>query len=301
MIVGTLQIAAGCATEIRADVASGGMPDRRRSRRPGGPAPSGATCVEKSVTVVQLGVAPHLRSPHDHRAPATDGRRSAAAARRRDREKEIIAATRALFDERGVREAQIEDIANAVGINRAIVYRHFSGKEELFALTLVGYLDELHEAAARRPTTPTRTPTARLEPAGRRVRRLRPGPPGVHRLRAGADAPPRPRAARRDLRERAVPARPRHLRLPRRARRPPSRPASTPATSASRTRPCSPTRSTPAASAPSSSPGSASWSPSPRPASRPSARSPRPGPRLPRRLRAGARRPLTPSRRYCRQ
>ena len=80
------------------------------------------------------------------RAPGSDGRRSAAAARRRVREKEIIAATRALFDERGVRDAQIEDIANAVGINRAIVYRHFSGKEELFALTLVSYLDELHAA-----------------------------------------------------------------------------------------------------------------------------------------------------------
>jgi AcrR family transcriptional regulator len=80
------------------------------------------------------------------RAPEMDGRRSAAAARRRAREKEIIAATRALFDERGVREAQIEDIAHAVGINRAIVYRHFSGKEELFALTLVGYLEELRDA-----------------------------------------------------------------------------------------------------------------------------------------------------------
>ncbi|WP_036507802.1 TetR/AcrR family transcriptional regulator [Nocardioides sp. URHA0020] len=76
-------------------------------------------------------------------APPTDGRRTAAATRRRAREKEIIAATRGLFDQRGVRDAQIEDIANAVGINRAIVYRHFTGKEELFALTLVGYLDEL--------------------------------------------------------------------------------------------------------------------------------------------------------------
>ena len=72
-----------------------------------------------------------------------DGRRSAAAVRRRAREKEILDATRALFDARGVRDAQIEDIARAVGINRAIIYRHFSGKEELFALTLVGYLDEL--------------------------------------------------------------------------------------------------------------------------------------------------------------
>src|SRR4051795_8573693 len=75
-----------------------------------------------------------------------DGRRTAAAARRRLREKEILAATRALFDARGVRDAQIEDIARSVGINRAIIYRHFTGKEELFALTLVGYLDELRDA-----------------------------------------------------------------------------------------------------------------------------------------------------------
>ena len=81
-------------------------------------------------------------------APSTDGRRTAAAARRRAREADIIAATRSLFDERGVRDAQIEDIANAVGINRAIVYRHFTGKEELFALTLVGYLDELRDSLA---------------------------------------------------------------------------------------------------------------------------------------------------------
>src|SRR5688500_5234727 len=80
------------------------------------------------------------------RAPHTDGRRKAAAARRRARKEQIIAATRELFDSRGVRDVQIEEIATAVGINRAIVYRHFTGKEELFALTLVGYLDELHDA-----------------------------------------------------------------------------------------------------------------------------------------------------------
>jgi AcrR family transcriptional regulator len=79
------------------------------------------------------------------RAPE-ERRRTAAAARRREREKEIIAATRSLFDLKGVREAQIDQIADAVGINRAIVYRHFSGKEELFALVLAGYLDELRTA-----------------------------------------------------------------------------------------------------------------------------------------------------------
>lgn len=90
------------------------------------------------------------------------GRSGTAAARRRLRETEIIAATRQLFDERGVRDAQIEDIAKAVGINRAIIYRHFTGKEELFSLTLVHYLDELRialeEAAAK-----TSEPRAQLE------------------------------------------------------------------------------------------------------------------------------------------
>jgi AcrR family transcriptional regulator len=74
---------------------------------------------------------------------STRATRQPTAARRRAREREILAATRELFDENGVRDAQIEDIARAVGVNRAIIYRHFSGKEELFALTLVSYLEDL--------------------------------------------------------------------------------------------------------------------------------------------------------------
>ncbi|KAA1429104.1 TetR/AcrR family transcriptional regulator [Nocardioides antri] len=92
-------------------------------------------------------------------APQVDGRRRAAAARRRARKEQIIAATRELFDSRGVRDVQIEEIATAVGINRAIVYRHFTGKEELFALTLVGYLDELHDAMLEAAGTSEDAPT----------------------------------------------------------------------------------------------------------------------------------------------
>lgn len=76
---------------------------------------------------------------------SSPSRQSAAAARRKAREQQILAATRQLFDESGVRDAQIDDIAKAVGINRAIIYRHFSGKEELFALAVEGYLEELKE------------------------------------------------------------------------------------------------------------------------------------------------------------
>lgn len=74
------------------------------------------------------------------------------ADRRREREAAIIAATRELFDASGVRDAQIEDVARVVGINRAIVYRHFTGKEELFALTLVDYLEDLEKRLRALPT-----------------------------------------------------------------------------------------------------------------------------------------------------
>lgn len=65
------------------------------------------------------------------------------------RERELVAATRALFDERGMQEAPIEEIARAVGIARGLVYRQFSSKEELFVATVTDYLGELGELLER--------------------------------------------------------------------------------------------------------------------------------------------------------
>lgn len=99
----------------------------------------------------------------DGAAPArTPSRQSAAAARRRAREQQILAATRQLFDESGVRDAQIDDIARAVGINRAIIYRHFTGKEELFALAVESYLEELRERLEQSAAEHPKDPVARL-------------------------------------------------------------------------------------------------------------------------------------------
>jgi AcrR family transcriptional regulator len=69
--------------------------------------------------------------------------RSTRATARRERERDIVEATRALFDERGVQDAPMEDIARAVGINKALIYRHFASQEELFVLTVTHYLAEL--------------------------------------------------------------------------------------------------------------------------------------------------------------
>jgi AcrR family transcriptional regulator len=71
-----------------------------------------------------------------------------ATSTRRERERDIVDATRALFDERGLQDAPIEEIARAVGINKALIYRVFASKEELFVLTVTTYLDELRELAA---------------------------------------------------------------------------------------------------------------------------------------------------------
>jgi AcrR family transcriptional regulator len=64
---------------------------------------------------------------------------------RRNRERELVQATRALFDERGAQDAPIDEIARTVGIARGLVYRHFSSKEELYVLTVTNYLDELDD------------------------------------------------------------------------------------------------------------------------------------------------------------
>src|SRR6266498_5320454 len=90
------------------------------------------------------------------------GRRRTTAERRRDRERDIIRATRELFDERGAIDAQIDDIAKRVGINKALIYRHFAGKEELFSLTLVDYLTELDGRMTAAETNGRRTPMVRL-------------------------------------------------------------------------------------------------------------------------------------------
>jgi len=68
--------------------------------------------------------------------------------RRRARERAIVATTRALFDERGRRDAPVDEIAREAGLNKALIYRSFDSKEEIFLLTLTDYLAELQARGA---------------------------------------------------------------------------------------------------------------------------------------------------------
>jgi AcrR family transcriptional regulator len=77
----------------------------------------------------------------------------APALSRRARERDIVEATRALFDERGLQDAPMDEIARAVGLNKALIYRVFASKEELFVLTVTHYLEELRARAMEPATT----------------------------------------------------------------------------------------------------------------------------------------------------
>jgi AcrR family transcriptional regulator len=63
----------------------------------------------------------------------------------RTRERELVRVTRGLFDERGMQDAPVEEIARAAGIARGLIYRHYSSKEELFVAAVIDYLAELAE------------------------------------------------------------------------------------------------------------------------------------------------------------
>ncbi|WP_439386644.1 TetR/AcrR family transcriptional regulator [Amycolatopsis lexingtonensis] len=79
----------------------------------------------------------------------------AAAARPRNRKQLIVEAAGAVFSERGYHSASMEEIAAAVGITAAALYRHFPNKYALFAECanvmvdrLVAALDEVPEDGA---------------------------------------------------------------------------------------------------------------------------------------------------------
>src|SRR4249919_3326355 len=113
---------------------------------------------------------------------------------RRARERDLVRATRALFDERGLQDAPIEEIAQAVGIARGLIYRQFSSKEELYFLTVTDYLQELA--------------TELIDAAAGSVRPVLPALPRVPGQRADADEAPDERAAGDRLGGRLAAARP---------------------------------------------------------------------------------------------
>lgn len=84
---------------------------------------------------------------------ARNGRGPTRREWRRARERAIVATTRALIDARGRRDVAVDEIARAARVNKALIYRSFDSKEEIFVLTVVDYLAELEARGAGLPGT----------------------------------------------------------------------------------------------------------------------------------------------------
>lgn len=95
--------------------------------------------------------------------PPTPRRRLTAEERRA----EILEAALAVFSRRGYHPSSIDEIAQAAGISKALIYEHFASKEELHVSLIEMYAGELFE---------------RVAAAGA------PGPDASQRLEAGLDA-----------------------------------------------------------------------------------------------------------------
>lgn len=84
-----------------------------------------------------MGIAERVPRPTEH------ARRRMTSAERRD---QIIDAARRVFIAHGPTGSRTKDIADEAGVNEALLYRHFSSKDELFAAAVV---QPLHETVAR--------------------------------------------------------------------------------------------------------------------------------------------------------
>jgi AcrR family transcriptional regulator len=83
------------------------------------------------------------------------------------RREAILAAAEEVFARRGYHGAALEDIAQAAGISKALIYEHFASKRDLHASLLEAHVEELFR---------------RLQASAA------PGQPGEERLRRGIDA-----------------------------------------------------------------------------------------------------------------
>jgi AcrR family transcriptional regulator len=60
-----------------------------------------------------------------------------------ERREQILATARRMFAERGYEDFNVDDVAELVGVSKPVVYRHFTGKRDLYHAVLEEHLAEL--------------------------------------------------------------------------------------------------------------------------------------------------------------
>src|SRR3954468_11678595 len=80
-----------------------------------------------------------------------------------ERPKQILSAALAVFGERGLAAARLEDIAKRAGLSKGTIYLYFPNKEALFQEMIRQTVVAKIEAGERQLTESTRSPTDELE------------------------------------------------------------------------------------------------------------------------------------------
>ena len=84
---------------------------------------------------------------------------------KRDTREKILESARRLFNRNGYSGVSIEEIMSAAGLTRGGFYRHFSGKDELYAAAVRQFLCKKKPAAWQKP----REPSAVTKPRAQRI------------------------------------------------------------------------------------------------------------------------------------
>jgi AcrR family transcriptional regulator len=85
---------------------------------------------------------------------------------RAERERQVLAAARALFAQRGYGAVTMDEVADAVGVTKPLLYIYFGNKEHLYLACMEPAAEELREAVASAVAQAER-PADALEPGVR--------------------------------------------------------------------------------------------------------------------------------------
>jgi AcrR family transcriptional regulator len=86
----------------------------------------------------------------------------AAASRKASRRAELVDAALAVFSEKGVSEASVDDIVRAAGVAKGTFYLYFRSKEDVVTAVAARMVGAVAERAERMATATDRSPVGRL-------------------------------------------------------------------------------------------------------------------------------------------